>query len=78
MKKNMLKYINNNLLSEEKVDAQTELFDSGLLDSIGLMELVVFIEHEFNVKIEDYEIIDRNANTVNKIVKLVNQKMWGK
>lgn len=71
----MLKYINNNLLSEEKVDAQTELFDSGLLDSIGLMELVVFIEHEFNVKIEDYEIIDRNANTVNKIVKLVNQKM---
>jgi acyl carrier protein len=75
MKKNMLKYINNNLLSEEKVDAQTELFDSGLLDSIGLMELVVFIEHEFNVKIEDYEIIDRNANTVNKIVKLVNQKM---
>lgn len=71
----MLKYINNNLLSEEKVDYQTELFDSGLLDSIALMELVVFIDYEFNVKIEDYEIIDRNANTVNKIVKLVNQKM---
>lgn len=75
MRKIILKYINNNLLSEEKVDYQTELFDSGLLDSIALMELVVFIDHEFNVKIEDYEIIDRNSNTVNKIVKLINQKM---
>ncbi len=73
MKKKLLEYINSNLL-EEKIDFETELLDSGLLDSIALMELIVFIDHEYNVKIEDYEIIDRNASTVNKIFGLINNK----
>lgn len=75
MKNKILNYINHNLLIDIKIDEQSELFDSGLLDSIALMELVTFIEHEFEIRIEDYEIIDNNADTVNEIIKLMNQKM---
>lgn len=59
--------------SELKDDAS--LSSSGVLDSTGILTLVNFVENEFNIILEDSEIVPDNMDTVVGIVKLVKIKM---
>ena len=59
----------NNLKSEES------LFDSGILDSLGMITLIAFIENKFKVVINPSEVTLDNFNTINKIAALINKKL---
>jgi acyl carrier protein len=37
------------------------------------MDIVVFIEEKFNIKMPDTDIIPKNFNTINKIIELINR-----
>lgn len=50
------------------------LIEKGLLTSLQVMELVMFMEGEFSVTIEDDDIVEENFATVNDIVGLVENK----
>lgn len=47
----------------------------GVLDSMGILELLVFIETEFNIKVSDMEIIPENMDSVNCVSQLVYRKI---
>ncbi len=47
----------------------------GVIDSLGLMQLISFLEEEFNVTIDDAEVTADNFKTVSQIEQLVNQKV---
>lgn len=47
----------------------------GVIDSLGLMQLISFLEEEFNVTIEDAEVTADNFRTVSQIEQLVSQKV---
>lgn len=51
------------------------LIDKGLLDSVGVLQLVVFIEEKFDVTIEDDEVVPENFETVRTIGRYVRQKL---
>ena len=60
--------IDNFLFGEsDHFDENTDLFEKGILDSTGIIELVGFIEQNFNVTIEDEELIIDNFSTLNRI-----------
>jgi acyl carrier protein len=46
------------------IDDETRLIERGLIDSIGLMELVQFIEGETGVRVPDDEVHPDNFQTV--------------
>ncbi|MDN5697259.1 MAG: acyl carrier protein [Rubrobacter sp.] len=50
------------------------LIEKGLLTSLQVMELVMFIEGEYGVTIEDDDIVEENFATVNDVVGLIEQK----
>jgi acyl carrier protein len=52
----------------------TEIFTEGILDSMGLALMIDFLEEEFNIEIDDSEIIHENFNTILTIVSFVNNK----
>mgnify|MGYP002479293326 CR=1 FL=1 len=52
---------------EVKKDMDIDLFDSGLLDSLGVIELVLEIEKQFNVKIDPVEINRKDIQTPEKL-----------
>jgi len=56
---------------------QTPLLD-GLIDSLGLMELVAFLEDEFGVEVNDEDITADRFRTVADIERLVIDKGAGK
>jgi acyl carrier protein len=41
--------------------------ESGILDSLSLLKLLVFLEEEFKVPVDEFELIPENFNTVNAI-----------
>jgi len=68
------KYIQENLLSKKgqiELSPEDDLLGSGLLDSMGVMRLVSFLEDTFQVKIPPEDIIIENFINVNAITKYV-------
>ena len=56
------------------VDKNTDLFQTGLIDSYGFVELVVFLEREFAIKVTDDDLVSVPFNSVNELVTYVREK----
>ncbi len=56
------------------VSNDDSLLESGILDSAGIFELVVFLEKEFGVTISDEDIIVDNFENITCITKFVQGK----
>lgn len=50
------------------------LLDSGILDSLGVLDLVGFLEKEFTVRVSDDELIPENFETIEALVTFVENK----
>ncbi len=51
------------------IDANEPLISSGLIDSFSLMDLALFVEDSFGVRIEDTEL---NADSFDNLAQLVS------
>lgn len=58
----------------EKLNYDTPLFEKGIIDSTGVLELVAFIEDNFNVIVADDELVLENFSSLNAIEKFLNSK----
>jgi D-alanine--poly(phosphoribitol) ligase subunit 2 len=70
-------FIATEVLLEESPDRltdQTQLV-GGVMDSLGLMQLVSFIQEEFGVSFEDTEVTPDNFRTVADVERLVSRKL---
>jgi acyl carrier protein len=63
------KYIATQILKQphRKIAPDESLISSGLIDSFSLMDLALFVEDTFGVRIEDTEL---NANTFDNLTQL--------
>ena len=57
----------------QAIEADTELLDSGLLDSVQIIELVAFVEDHFNVKIDVADIVPENFGSIAKILTMIER-----
>jgi len=51
------------------------LLESGIMDSTGVLELVAFLEQQFNVKVADRELLPENLDSVNNAANFVARKL---
>jgi acyl carrier protein len=58
----------------DSINDQTDLFQEGLIDSFGFVELVSFLEKTFEIRFEDRELTFDSLNTVSNIVSSVEKK----
>ena len=73
---NVSNYIIENFLYGESGNFSDDdsLLDKGIIDSTGILELVTFIETEYKFKVDDMEINRENFDSVNKLVKFIENK----
>jgi acyl carrier protein len=50
------------------------LIDSGLVDSTGMMDVIVFLESEYGFHVEDDEMVPENLESIGQIVRFVERK----
>lgn len=48
----------------EHLDDNDELLESGILDSLRVLKLVSFVEHEFLLRMSDKELVPENFRTI--------------
>jgi len=48
--------------------------ENGIIDSTGVLELVTFLEEEFNINVEDQDIIPENLDSLNNVLAYINSK----
>lgn len=51
------------------------LLEEGIIDSVGVLELILFLEQTFAFSVEDEEIIPDNLDSVNKLAIYVQSKL---
>jgi acyl carrier protein len=47
----------------------------GVIDSMGAMELVAFVESEFKIKVEMSEVVVKNFDSISKMANFVRRKL---
>lgn len=73
----IIKYIQNNLLTGKGINdlsPEDDLLGTGLIDSMGVMRLVGFVEETFNIKIPPEDIIIENFMDVKAITNYVESQ----
>ena len=46
----------------------------GILDSTGILEVIFFIEEQFNIKVDDEEMIPENLDSIDHLVAFIDRK----
>ena len=52
----------------------TSFLESGTVDSTGMLELIMFLESHFGLKIEPEEMVPENLDSINRVVQFVTRK----
>lgn len=48
--------------------------DKGIIDSTGILELVMYLEEEFGLAVADEELLPENLDSINSLVTFVERK----
>ncbi len=56
------------------VDESTPLFSSNLLDSFSMVDLIMFIEKEGQIKMDVWDVTLDNLDSIGQILRLVEGK----
>lgn len=73
-------YIAKNLLfsgDEFKYSNDASFLEEGIVDSLGVMELVSFVEDQFGVSVDDQEITPDNFDSVTRLAAYIQHKLNG-
>lgn len=63
----LIAYLARDLGIAEPVDAETELFSSGLLDSVSMIGLITFIEEKTRATIPATDVTLENFDSISRI-----------
>ena len=61
--------------SEDGIGDDQSLLESGIIDSLGIMKLLSFVEERFEIKISDDELLPENFESIVTISYLVDEKI---
>jgi len=50
------------------------LLKNGILDSLGVLEMVTYLEQEFNIRVTDEELVPENFQTIECITAFIQKK----
>ncbi len=53
------------------------LLGNGFLDSLAILEVVTFLEHEFQITVTDEELLPENFQSIERLAAFVQNKLNG-
>lgn len=68
-------YIQNAVLGKPcTYNSKTLIFREGILDSMGFVLLIDFIENTYCIKLNDEDLFEKNFESIEAIAQFINQK----
>jgi acyl carrier protein len=71
----IITFLENNILAEGvKINPQTVLHDMGI-DSYSIVEIILFIERQYNYVMPDHLLKSENFETIEKIAEILKREI---
>ncbi len=67
--------VENFLFGADEVDDDAPLIDEGILDSTGVLEMVVFLDEELGVSVSDEEVLPERFESVNALTAFAAERL---
>ncbi len=76
MHKKIVDFLYDDALKDEfaELDYDDSLLERGIIDSVKMLDLIGFIEKEFNIAVDDDDLFPENFDSINAIVRFVQSK----
>jgi acyl carrier protein len=73
----IIEYIRDEISNQpiDDIDIDEDLLGSGIVDSLGMMKLVIFLENEFDIKIGPEDMTVENFMTIRNIAKYISKQL---
>ncbi len=71
-------YIARNFLFSDKgfqYSDDASFLEEGIIDSLGIIELVAFVEKKFGISVADHELLPSNFDSVSKLSSFITSKL---
>jgi acyl carrier protein len=65
-------------LGRESLKPDEDLLEQGIIDSLGIMKLIVFLEETFGIKVNDEDVVPENFQSLDIMLKFIEEKMRNK
>ena len=78
MKDQIRTYIMDNILlgsADQSIADDDSFLEKGIIDSTGILELVTFVEDEFNIEVGDEELTPDNFDSIEKLTAYTQRKI---
>lgn len=60
---------------KEELNLWVDIFESNIISSLGLLELVAQIEKEFSIEVDSEELIHENFGTIQLIIEYMKKRV---
>ena len=73
----IMEFIKNQLVREKpmkNIGRGDDLIESGVIDSLGILKLLEFLESKFSINISDEELIPENFESIESIESFISRK----
>ena len=73
-------YLAENFLFSDngyELEDEASFLEEGIVDSTGVLELVMFVEETFGITVQDEEIVPQNFDSVSQLAAYVRRKLTG-
>jgi acyl carrier protein len=60
--------------NEDKLRNNDSFLEEGIVDSTGILELLLFVEETFGIQVEDEEVLPDNFDSVERLTRYVQMK----
>lgn len=62
------------LARTQRIGIDDRLLETGIVDSLGVLSLVGYLEGQYNVTIEDDDLVPENFQTIGRLAAFVQSK----
>lgn len=70
----LISFIRDDLNIEDDIDTETELFSTGILDSVAMMNIIGFVEEKSGIEVRPADVTLENFDTVQRIVDYAREQ----
>jgi len=78
IERDVRRFIGENFIIDGEADAlagDASLTQHGVLDSMGVLELILFLEQRYGLQVPDEEALPENLDSVDRIVRYAQRRL---